>query len=246
VVDELGLTFPVLLDPRMVVTRAYRVALIPRTFFIGQDGALQQVLSTASIDEIREALVELLESFVPRQELLVVVPSREHETGTTLIQAARAVGYKVHVWEMLEQGPLPESVLYEHLRHPVIRCIPEDREDYHILRAEEDALLAFLSDGGRLLLCGNDCAKVTATSDVLQYFLLTSFVADDAQSLNLLGASDVPDFADLKIALAEKNPSMGLVRPDLIARESGDSVPCLLYEGGLGGQGTCAALLVET
>jgi thiol-disulfide isomerase/thioredoxin len=41
---ELGLTFPLLLDPGYTVSDQYRINLLPSTFFIGRDGVIRDVV----------------------------------------------------------------------------------------------------------------------------------------------------------------------------------------------------------
>ena len=43
VVEQNGLTFPVLLDPESQVARQYQIRGIPTTFFIDRDGIIQDI-----------------------------------------------------------------------------------------------------------------------------------------------------------------------------------------------------------
>ena len=42
--DELGLTFPILLDPDGTVGRLYQVSALPSTFFIRPDGTIEEIV----------------------------------------------------------------------------------------------------------------------------------------------------------------------------------------------------------
>ncbi len=60
---ELNLSFPLLLDPAFDVTDAYRVGLLPTTFFIGRDGVIHDItyggpMSRALIESRVEPLLE--------------------------------------------------------------------------------------------------------------------------------------------------------------------------------------------
>jgi peroxiredoxin len=61
--DELGLSFPILLDVDGAVTRAYRVQALPSTFIIGRDGVVRRVLYGGPLSEatLRAELEPLLQ-----------------------------------------------------------------------------------------------------------------------------------------------------------------------------------------
>jgi peroxiredoxin len=48
---EYGLTFPILLDERGLVTRLYQVSSLPTSFFIGRDGLVREVVIGGPMDE---------------------------------------------------------------------------------------------------------------------------------------------------------------------------------------------------
>lgn len=60
-VDELGLTFPMLLDPEEQASRAYQITAYPTSFFIGPDGIIQDVvIGQMENDEIVEKISRLV------------------------------------------------------------------------------------------------------------------------------------------------------------------------------------------
>jgi peroxiredoxin len=60
--EEMGLSFPVLLDRRGVVSRQYQLRAMPSTFFINQDGIINKVILGGPISEatFKTAIEELL------------------------------------------------------------------------------------------------------------------------------------------------------------------------------------------
>ena len=62
-VQELGLTFPIVLDGRGSVSQLYRVRALPTTFFIGRDGMIRDMLIGGPMSEsfIESKVVPLLE-----------------------------------------------------------------------------------------------------------------------------------------------------------------------------------------
>lgn len=245
-VAELGLRFPVALDPAMEATRAYKVAIIPRMFFVRQDATLDRVLGVADEAAIREGFAALAASAAPRQKILLIVPSVERESGAVLVAAARRAGYAADVWDMDAQGAIPEAKLREYLKVPVVRCIPEDLPRYRIGTDEDVAWSGFLSDGGRVLLCGNDMARSAAKTDVMQYYLLTKYVRDDSGVLTVAGNPANPDFGSFRFTLREKTPEYGAVVPDVIVSDGAEAVPLMFYGDGAERSREVAALLVKT
>ncbi|HET7010343.1 MAG TPA: TlpA disulfide reductase family protein [Anaerolineales bacterium] len=61
-VDELGLTFPIGLDPTGVVQRLYQIRAFPTTFFIDREGTILEVVIGGPLAEahLRSILSELL------------------------------------------------------------------------------------------------------------------------------------------------------------------------------------------
>jgi cytochrome c biogenesis protein CcmG/thiol:disulfide interchange protein DsbE len=62
-VQELGLTFPIVLDGRGSVSQLYRVRALPTTFFIGRDGMIRDMLIGGPMGEafIESKVVPLLD-----------------------------------------------------------------------------------------------------------------------------------------------------------------------------------------
>ncbi len=242
-IEEHGLTFPVVIDSTMKVTRTYGVPSIPRAFFLKRSGELNSTIGSAHEDVIREHIDNLLnEGGQTAQKVLIVVPDMALESGSLTVEAAKAAGYEPVVWDMAVSGVIPEEELRKHLQRPVIRCLPQDKESHAIGRKEEIALLGLLSDGGKLLLVGNDLAKSAHKTDLLRYYVTLQYKADDAGSLVLKGEAGDPDFSSFNFQLREKTTD-GEIRPDLITPAGADAVPILRYDGI---EGDCAALLVKT
>jgi peroxiredoxin len=244
-VDEHKIGFPVLLDSKMTVTRAYQVPSIPRIFFVKKDGTLNSSLGSGSEKVIREHLDSLLSDGGPgAQKVFCIVPSVASDKGAALINAVTAAGYKAVAWEIDNDGPVTESVLRDYLHDPVFRCIVDDSPAYGISKTEETALLGLLSDGGKLILFGNDVLKVTKELELMKYYVKASYSSDDSGSLRVKGVASDPDFGTFDIQLKQKTTS-GLVKPDLIVPFSEDSRAVLRYQdAGLADE--CAAVLVKT
>jgi len=243
-VAQHGVTFPVVLDTTMKVTRSYGVPSIPRAFFVKRDGTLNSSLGSAPEDVLREHLDNLVNEGAPTaQKVLVVVPSMDLESGTLTVEAARRAGYVPIVWNMAARGPIPEDELRKHLLRPVFRVVDQDLPGHRIEKPEDIAYMGLLSDGGKLILVGNDVAKAAGETEVLKYSVTTTYVADDAGSLQISGVAGDPDFSPFQFALREKTPNVGAVVPDLIRAGGNDATPVLRYAGVDGG---CAALLVKT
>lgn len=62
-VQELGLTFPIVLDSRGSVSQLYRVQAVPTTFFVGRDGVIRDMLIGGPMSEsfIESKVVPLLD-----------------------------------------------------------------------------------------------------------------------------------------------------------------------------------------
>ena len=242
-IEKHGLTFPVLIDKTMKVTREYGVPSIPRSFFLKKaSGILNSTVGTAHEDVIREHIDSLLNGGVTAQKIFIVAPDMAHESGKLTVEAAKAAGYEPVVWDMAVSGVVPEVEYRKHLQRPIIRLLPEDKPEYAITYKEEIALLGVLSDGGKLFLAGNDMAKSAHETDLLNYYVTLKYEADEAGTLALKGQPGDPDFSPFDFTLREKTPD-GLVRPDLISPAGADAVPIIRYDGISDG---CAALLVKT
>lgn len=50
--DELGLSFPILIDEQGVVSRLYQVSALPSTFFIRPDGTIEEVVIGGPMSEV--------------------------------------------------------------------------------------------------------------------------------------------------------------------------------------------------
>jgi len=244
-IDEHKIGFPVLLDSKMKVTRSYKVPSIPRVFFVKKDGTLNSTIGSGSEAVLREHLDSLVSNGGPAaQKVFVVVPSVKSESGSALVNAVKAAGYRAVVWEMDNDGPVTESALRDYLHDPVFRCIIDDSEKYGIGAAEENALLGLLSDGGKLILYGNDVLKVTKDLELMKYYVTASYAGDDSGSLKVKGVASDPDFGAFDIQLKVET-SGGLVKPDLIVPFSEDARGVLRYtDAGLADE--CAAVLVKT
>jgi cytochrome c biogenesis protein CcmG/thiol:disulfide interchange protein DsbE len=59
-VKELGLTYPILLDPDAVVARRYRVTGLPMTFFIGRDGRLRSIVVGGMTQQVLDQRLALI------------------------------------------------------------------------------------------------------------------------------------------------------------------------------------------
>lgn len=244
-VEEHKIGFPVLLDSKMKVTRSYKVPSIPTVFFVKKDGTLNSSLGSGSETVIREHLDSLVSNGGPgAQKVFCIVPSVDSERGAALINAVTAAGYRAVAWEMDNDGPVTESVLRDYLHDPVFRCVVDDSPAYEITKTEENALLGLLSDGGKLILYGNDVLKVTGELEIMKYYVTASYSNDDSGSLRVKGVVSDPDFGTFDIQLKTKTGS-GLVKPDLIAPFSEDARAVLRYtDAGLADE--CAAVLVKT
>ena len=241
-----NITFPVVLDPKMTVTRSYKVPSIPRLFFVRKDGTLNSSAASISEDAIRDHLDTLISNGTgpSTQKVVLIVPSRESIEGAELIKSAESSGYTPVVWDMDEKGHVTEEFLIDYAHDPVFRCVPDKGDSYLINRSEEVALLGYISDGGKLVLCGNDVLKKTKDLEIIQYYLEVSYEGDESQSLAVEGVPSDPDFSSFRIALKEKTEN-GVVRPDVISSDSEDA-RCFLRYKNAGLADECAAILVKT
>ena len=180
-IEEHGLTFPVVIDATMKVTRSYGVPSIPRAFFLDKaSGVLRSTIGTAHEDVLREHIKSLLNGGEAAQKVFIVVPDMKLEPGLLTVEAAKAAGYDPVVWDMAVSGVATEEEYRKHLQRPIIRLLPEDKPEYAITSKEEVALLGVLSDGGKVLLAGNDMAKSAHQMDILRYYITLKYEADEA------------------------------------------------------------------
>jgi thiol-disulfide isomerase/thioredoxin len=245
-IEEHSVGFPVVLDSKMRVTRSYKVPSIPRLFFVKKGGVLNSSAGSISEEAIREHLKSLLHDGTgpSPQKVVVVVPSEESIEGKAMITAAKNGGYTPVIWSLDEQGPVTEAFLVDHAHDPVFRCIPDKLGNYGISRDEEVALLGYLSDGGKLVLSGNNVLKHTKDLEVIKYYVEVGYKSDNSNNLKVKGVPSDPDFGTFDITLKSETAN-GKVQPDVITPECEDAKGILRYKNaGLADE--CAAVLVKT
>lgn len=87
-ISELGLTFPLLLDPEEQASRAYQITAYPTSFFIGPDGVIQDVVIGQMEDgQVEEKVARLVSGSAPGAPMTTEPPAQPAPTATIPIAA---------------------------------------------------------------------------------------------------------------------------------------------------------------